>query len=188
MERRIVGYHIDEAGDWVAHLACGHRQHVRHRPPFSPRDWITTAEGRASRLETPLECPLCDRAELPDNLTFLRRSDWDEESMPKGLRRAHRLAEGIWAVLRVESGRLEFRMGEPAPQRTELAPGVSRVIPPGMEHDVTPFGPVRFSVEFSKVELPSGDAACWVGEVCPDCGGVRHEGHRSGCPQLTGAQ
>lgn len=31
--RRIVGFDRDEEGDWVALLECGHRQHVRHRPP-----------------------------------------------------------------------------------------------------------------------------------------------------------
>ena len=30
----ITGFHQDAAGDWVAELACGHAQHVRHRPPW----------------------------------------------------------------------------------------------------------------------------------------------------------
>ena len=59
--RTITGFHRDEAGDWVAHLSCGHRQHVRHRPPFQLRPWIDSEDGRTSRLGTPLECPLCDR-------------------------------------------------------------------------------------------------------------------------------
>src|SRR5579884_624757 len=63
MQRVIVGYHLDEVGDWVAHLSCGHRQHVRHRPPFQLRAWVVDEEGRRSRLGAPLECPLCDRGE-----------------------------------------------------------------------------------------------------------------------------
>jgi hypothetical protein len=63
MQRAILGFHRDEQGDWVAHLACGHRRHVRHRPPFELRPWVIDAEGRRGRVGTPLECGLCDRAE-----------------------------------------------------------------------------------------------------------------------------
>lgn len=65
MERAITGYHLDDEGDWVAELACGHNQHVRHRPPFQMREWVVDEVGRAGRLGTPLECPLCDRGEPP---------------------------------------------------------------------------------------------------------------------------
>ncbi|MEZ4368912.1 MAG: DUF3565 domain-containing protein [Kofleriaceae bacterium] len=65
MERAITGYHQDEHGDWVAELACGHRQHVRHRPPFFLRPWVTTAAGRAEHLGTVLPCVRCDRGEPP---------------------------------------------------------------------------------------------------------------------------
>lgn len=59
----MVGFHCDEEGDWVAHLDCGHRQHVRHRPPFQNRPWVLDEAGRAARLGALLECPLCDRGE-----------------------------------------------------------------------------------------------------------------------------
>ena len=61
----MVGFHCDEEGDWVAHLDCGHRQHVRHRPPFQLRPWVLDQAARASRLGGLLECPLCDRGEPP---------------------------------------------------------------------------------------------------------------------------
>ncbi|MGH9047567.1 MAG: DUF3565 domain-containing protein, partial [Acidimicrobiales bacterium] len=97
MERAIVGYHRDSEGDWVAELACGHDQHVRHRPPFQLREWVVTPEGRAARLGAPLNCPLCDRTELPQRVRRTRvSSDWNEKTMPVGLRRAHRLGEGTW--------------------------------------------------------------------------------------------
>ena len=44
--RRIVAYHADELGDWVAELDCGHGQHVRHDPPWQVREWVTTERGR----------------------------------------------------------------------------------------------------------------------------------------------
>jgi uncharacterized protein DUF3565 len=61
MERSIVGFHLDAQGEWVAELACGHRQHVRHKPPFYPRPWVLEAEGRQQHLGTPLECRLCNQ-------------------------------------------------------------------------------------------------------------------------------
>jgi Protein of unknown function (DUF3565) len=57
--RKIVGFHQDDAGDWVADLECGHTQHVRHNPPWQSRPWVTTPEGRASRIGTELPCAKC---------------------------------------------------------------------------------------------------------------------------------
>lgn len=55
MERTIVAFRQDEVGDWVAVLACGHGQHVRHTPPLSDRSWVLEAAGRAfHRLQTGL--------------------------------------------------------------------------------------------------------------------------------------
>lgn len=60
MLRRIVGFHQDEQGDWVADLACGHGQHVRHEPPWRQRPWVLTQEGRNSHLGWELNCTRCD--------------------------------------------------------------------------------------------------------------------------------
>ena len=65
MQRKITGFHQDEAGDWVAELACGHCQHVRHDPPWSSRPWTQTAEGRASAIGRTLPCRLCDTGVAP---------------------------------------------------------------------------------------------------------------------------
>ncbi len=32
-ERAIIAFHVDQDGDWVADLECGHTRHVRHTPP-----------------------------------------------------------------------------------------------------------------------------------------------------------
>lgn len=60
MQRPITGYHLDAEGDWVAELACGHGQHVRHKPPWIVREWVTTEQGRTRMLGQMLECKLCD--------------------------------------------------------------------------------------------------------------------------------
>ena len=63
-ERRIVGFHSDPEGNWVAELECGHSQHVRHEPPWQVRPWVLTAEGRAGREGTSLPCRLCAGEEI----------------------------------------------------------------------------------------------------------------------------
>ena len=62
MKQPIVGFHLDEENHWVAELACGHNQHVRHDPPWTNRPWTQTAEGRAGVLGQVLQCRLCDSA------------------------------------------------------------------------------------------------------------------------------
>jgi hypothetical protein len=57
--RKIIGFHQDEEGHWVADLDCGHTQHVRHEPPWQVREWVATPDGRASRIGTELECVKC---------------------------------------------------------------------------------------------------------------------------------
>jgi hypothetical protein len=60
MQRRIIGFHQDEAHEWVADLVCGHQQHVRHTPPWFNRPWVMSSEGRHSRLGYVLDCKHCE--------------------------------------------------------------------------------------------------------------------------------
>lgn len=55
----VVGFHQDEEGHWVADLACGHAQHVRHDPPWQVRPWVLTDVGRTAHLGMTLECVRC---------------------------------------------------------------------------------------------------------------------------------
>jgi hypothetical protein len=55
----IAGYHRDNEGHWVAELACGHFQHVRHDPPWMYREWVTTREGRELMIGLELGCKKC---------------------------------------------------------------------------------------------------------------------------------
>lgn len=65
VQRRIVGFHQDEEAHWVAELECGHRQHVRHQPPWINRPWVITPEGRARVLGSVLDCKKCEE-DMPD--------------------------------------------------------------------------------------------------------------------------
>ena len=60
MQQAIIGFHLDDEQHWVAQLACGHNQHVRHTPPWQNRPWVLTKEGHDKKLGMMLECKLCD--------------------------------------------------------------------------------------------------------------------------------
>ena len=66
MHQPIAHYHQDDEGHWVAQLACGHNQHVRHDPPMMARPWVLTEVGRASMLGQTLVCKKCDEGAPPD--------------------------------------------------------------------------------------------------------------------------
>jgi hypothetical protein len=55
----ILDFHQDENDDWVADLACGHSQHVRHNPPWTLRPWVVDEQGRRQHLGTTLLCKQC---------------------------------------------------------------------------------------------------------------------------------
>ena len=66
MKQAICGYHQDEEHHWVAVLACGHFQHVRHKPPFINRPWVISPSGRQSMLGQLLKCKKCDEGAPKD--------------------------------------------------------------------------------------------------------------------------
>lgn len=68
MNRKIVNFDRDEAGDWRAELECGHFQHVRHNPPLNSRPWVLNAEGRREKLGAPLDCKKCEPEVPAENL------------------------------------------------------------------------------------------------------------------------
>ncbi|MHB8449978.1 MAG: DUF3565 domain-containing protein [Mycobacteriales bacterium] len=201
MLRPIAAFHRDADGDWVAELSCWHTQHVRHQPPFRDRPWVLDPAGRAVYIGTVLDCPPCERAELPGGLD--RRGSvgpWDEAALPEEFLRAHLTPPQLWGVLRVHEGDLglQFRPGDtpPGPSR-HLSAGSRRAIPPGVLHRLILTGPVRVELELWGRLAPvvsggdpvpggdpdeGGDPACWAGLLCPGCGAVLDGGpHRVGC-------
>ncbi|WP_437331031.1 DUF3565 domain-containing protein [Sorangium sp. So ce381] len=151
MRRSITGYHQDDANDWVAELSCGHGQHVRHKPPFLSRPWVATPEGRASMLGTELDCVRCDRLEMPDGLVaYKRTADFDEATIPAGLRKNHSTKPGVWGMIHVISGRLRYRIDGLGGRELSLDPETPGIVAPEVLHHVDPDGPVRFFVEFRR--------------------------------------
>jgi len=145
----MSGFHRDADGDWIADLSCLHSQHVRHRPPFAEAAWIEDERQRQSKIGAPLDCPLCERTELPDGLRLERTTPtWDHLSLPAALLRSHRVAAGVWGLLQVEAGRLRF-VAETEPRLDVVVEaGSSQPIPPDVEHRIEVTGPVRLHLEF----------------------------------------
>lgn len=155
MLRSITGFHQDDVGDWVAELACHHRQHVRHRPPFFDRPWVEDDEQRAARVGTDLDCPLCDRTELPDDLAVVRTAGpFDDTTIPPGLRRDHRVADGVWGRLRVLDGAVRVTVATDPPVDVVVEAGGEQALPPAVSHAVHVIGPTTIAVDFLKPPTP----------------------------------
>jgi tellurite resistance-related uncharacterized protein len=127
----ITELHQDRAGSWVAELSCLHRERV---------------PGRRDQL---VDCPRCDRAELPEGLHVVRTSaTWTEATLPAALQRHHRLAAGVWALLRVEQGSVRF-VARTRPQiDVVVAAGGEQPIPPEVDHHLVLLGPMAVHLEF----------------------------------------
>jgi uncharacterized caspase-like protein len=63
VKRAIKRFNQDELGDWVVELDCGHTRHVRHKPPWQNRPWVTTEAGRSQMIGKLIQCGLCNRLE-----------------------------------------------------------------------------------------------------------------------------
>lgn len=152
MKRRITGFCRDDNGDWVAGLDCGHRQHVRHRPPFVERAWVEDETARAERIGEALDCPLCDRLEAPDGLEAYRSTaEFTVASVPAGLLRDHSTRAGTWGRIEVLSGDVTYVTAAPSDRRLVLDTGDSAMIPPELPHHVALSAHARFRVVFLKL-------------------------------------
>jgi tellurite methyltransferase len=148
MQTAITGFHRDEAGEWVAELACGHTQHMRHRPPWQNRAWVSSDSERLQRVGAAIDCSLCDMPVLPVEVEEYKRTPtFTAETVPSGLLSDHRTRAGVWARIVVSSGELEYSFGEPRRVFVLSAKRVGIVIPE-VPHQVSLRGPVSFHVEF----------------------------------------
>lgn len=91
---------------------------------------------------------------LPDGLQLVRTTDvFDETTVPAGLRRAHRVADGVWGRLVVHTGSVVFVFDDDPDHPITVAAGEAVAIPPTRQHHVELTGPATFAVEFHR--LPS---------------------------------
>ena len=69
--QKIIGFSQDEEGHWRVDLACGHRRHVRHMPPWQNREWVLTEQGREAMIGEVIECGLCAQAIASRNVAAI---------------------------------------------------------------------------------------------------------------------
>ncbi len=148
MHRPISGFKMDEHGDWVAVLSFGHKQHVRHQPPFFERPWVTTERGRSEKVGEPLDCVRCERFEMPDDVAAYRKTaEFTENAIPQGLRNDHSTRPGVWGKIHVIEGKLIYRV-DALNTKIEISPDVPGIVIPEIKHHIEPAGAVRFFIEF----------------------------------------
>jgi tellurite methyltransferase len=147
--RQITGFRQDDAGGWAAELSCLHGQHIHHRPPFQNRPWVTPEAGREDHVGTDIDCPLCDRAELPGGLEVTRTAGpFDQDTIPPALRSDHVVGGGRWGCLRVLEGAVGFAMATDPPIERRLGAGEQQALPPGVTHTRGVDGPAVVAVDF----------------------------------------
>ena len=153
MQRNITGFGVDQRGEPIAQLDCGHAQHVRHEPPFRLRPWVLTAQGRASMLGTVTDCLRCTRLEWPDDfIAYKRTPEFTAQSVPAGLLRDHATKRGVWARIIVLEGELRYRIPSLGGDEI-LSAQHGGIVVPELLHSVEPLGAVVFYVEFYRATL-----------------------------------
>ena len=86
---------------------------------------------------------------LPANVRATKRTpEFTEASIPAGLLRDHATKPGVWGVIHVLDGELEYHILEPIQEYHTLRPGMQGIVEPAMKHQVAAPGTVRFYVEF----------------------------------------
>ncbi len=85
--------------------------------------------------------------DLPPGVQFYKRTSvFTEETMPNGLRKDHSTGAGVWGVIHVEHGEMEYSIAGQDVYR--LKRGQNGVIEPQVLHHVKPLGDVSFFIEF----------------------------------------
>ena len=86
---------------------------------------------------------------IPDGFVLVRTTDqFDNDSVPPGLLKAHRVASNVWGRLVVSDGAVRFVFEDDPDHPVTVAVGETVTIPPGRLHHVELDGPVVFAVEF----------------------------------------
>ena len=147
-ESKVSAFHQDEAGDWVADLACGHAQHVRHRPPIESRPWVLTEEGRRARIGASFPCRYCRMPRIPAAASEYGRTAIFHGAAPAGLLKSHTTKEGVWGEIVVVAGRVLYVIESEEDASFVLTPDVTGTIAPRVPHHVEPEEDARFFVRF----------------------------------------
>lgn len=91
------------------------------------------------------------RPQLPDGLEHVRTTEvFDNATVPAGLLRAHRVADGVWGRLVVHTGTVAFVFDDEPDRPITTRAGDTVAIPPARQHHLELDGPATFAVEFHR--------------------------------------
>ncbi len=86
---------------------------------------------------------------LPSEVeSYKQTPEFNNETVPKGLLKAHQTKEGTWGKIVVLEGKLRYRILEPEVEVIDLSPEKYGVVEPTILHEVEPLTDMRFYVEF----------------------------------------
>ena len=84
---------------------------------------------------------------LPDGLEHVRTTDtFDNDTVPAGLLRAHRVADGVWGRLVVHSGTVSFVFDDEPEHPITVSAGDAVAIPPARQHHLELHDAASFAV------------------------------------------
>ncbi|ARN73753.1 DUF1971 domain-containing protein [Oceanicoccus sagamiensis] len=86
---------------------------------------------------------------LPEHIVpYKKTPTFDQDTVPKGLLKAHQTKAGVWGKIVILEGELEYTINEPETEVIILSPQRYGVVEPTIYHQVKPLGAVKFYVEF----------------------------------------
>ena len=92
------------------------------------------------------------RPQLPEGLEHVRTTEvFDTVTVPAGLLRAHRVADGVWGRLVVHTGTVTFVFDDEPDHRITARVGDPVAIPPARQHHLELDEPATFAVEFHRI-------------------------------------
>jgi tellurite resistance-related uncharacterized protein len=92
-----------------------------------------------------------ERLQLPDGLELVRTTEtFDNDTVPPGLLRAHRVGDGVWGRLVVHTGTVVFVFDDDPQHPIVVSAGQASAIPPARAHHLELDGPATFAVEFHR--------------------------------------
>lgn len=145
MNKKIIGFHVDELGDWVADLECGHAQHVRHNPPWINRPWVLEVAGRKKALGEKLDCLKCNMPVLPINSRLMRVSEpIDQQALIDEYAGVQTNDSDGWVQVKVSEGELVYQPLSGEKKGYVLDPDFCAVIEPRARYSLSPKGDVVF--------------------------------------------
>ena len=101
---------------------------------------------------------------LPAGLEHVRTTDvFDDTTVPAGLLRAHRVADGVWGRLVVHTGTVTFVFDDAPDHPISVGAGDAIAIPPARQHHLELDHPATFAVEFHRIPTASIPATATAG-------------------------